>query len=165
MKPVTSTDSPVLSTGNLHDTSYAQFLGAFSAGFSERNCRRPIFETDAKDLWDLYLSEFPEGPERQHVNCIACKRFITQYGGLAYVNDDGTLESAVWRDNSPGFRAMEAAVKRARVTGFWVSSVSVLGKPTTGVWRHLAINLIAQPVSRPGTGDGCPGPRFCRRRE
>lgn len=111
----------------------------------------PVFTTDAdpEALWDAYLDNLPRG-QRQHHTCHACRTFITRFGGLAQIDAEGNLLSAVWDESStpelyqPGIREMIRLVRRARVTGIFLSEKPILGTPITGEWQHFAI-----PTPRP----------------
>lgn len=113
----------------------------------------PLFETDADPaaLWGAYLEGIPED-NRQHYNCHACRRFVQQYGGIALISDDGISSPALWdADEVPEFfrpavAALSDLVRRARVTGVFLSSDRVWGTPRTGEWGHLA-GVQAKPFS------------------
>lgn len=107
------------------------------------SAKGPIFTTDAAGLFDAYLSGFPV-ERRQHYNCHACRRFIERYGNLATIADDGSVQSLLWVDDwipiffGKSFAAMSAAVRRAKVTGVFLSSDNTWGQPRTGEWTHLS---------------------------
>ena len=138
---------PVLSTGNLHDTDYEAFLGRVQARLAasiDPACP-VLFTTDCEDaLWEAYISAFP-AESRQHHNCHACRRFITQFGGLVTILPDGRQESVFWKeedaepDSAPAIAVLARIVRRARVTGVFQSPLATWGTPVTGVWRHLGI--------------------------
>lgn len=95
----------------------------------------PVFTTSAKDLFETYLDNLPPG-RRQHYNCNCCRRFIDRFGGLVTVNADGKTRSAMWHDyvDAPEvFRqfvfAVDADVRRAKVTGVFLSSEATWGTP------------------------------------
>lgn len=106
----------------------------------------PVFTTDAdpESLWDAYLNNLPRG-QRQHHTCHACRHFITRFGGLAQIDTEGNLFSAVWDESSTpelyqsGIREMIRLVRRARVTGIFLSERPILGTPITGEWQHFAV--------------------------
>ncbi len=135
--------------GNADDREYDAFLARVRARFNANidSGKRPLFTTDVGNLWDLYLNTFTDPAERQHHNCNACRHFIERFGGLVVIDTNGLQEPAVWdpKDASEQYRpaldAMHAAVKKARVTGVFLSSEQKLGEAKTGVWRHLAVEL------------------------
>lgn len=103
--------------------------------------RGPLFVTDA-NLIDTYL-ECVHGENQIH-DCYACKRFLTAFGGLAVITEDGYVASAVWAPfDAPAFyrdaaEAMAEKVAKARVVGPFLSAEPVWGTPKTGDWTHFA---------------------------
>lgn len=138
--------------GNHHDGDYDAFLSRVNARFLANcaNGTKPLFTTDAEDLWGLYLGTFADPTERQYHNCHACRQFVERFGALATIGDDGVVATAMWHEDDapqayrPALAAMAKAVRRATVTGVFLSSDTVWGTPETGVWHHLAV--------RPATG-------------
>lgn len=136
-------------TGHYHDGDYDAFLGRVNERFLA-NCdsgKSPLFTTDAEGLWDLYLDSFPDPTERQYHNCHACRQFIERFGALAVIGDDGRVSSAIWNEDDapasyrPALAAMSKAVRRAKVTGVFLSDGPVLGTPETGEWHHFHISV------------------------
>ncbi len=130
------------------DGEYEKFLAANRNQFHDTiNTNGPLlFTTDAKDLFDIFLNEFPAGPIRRNYTCSACKRFTDLYGGLASICDDGLPTSAVWpaEDATPmpfmaPVSAVRKAISKAGVTGVFLSSNTVWGLPVTGPWHHMAV--------------------------
>lgn len=129
---------------------YYEFEEIIKNNFS-RNVSKdtPLFKTDAKDLWDLYLDGIEKNggiDARSHYNCNACKHFIERYGNLVTVNENGELESVIWNTEVPEFfkdsvKAMNKAVKKARIKTVFISDNRVLGIPRTGEWTHLSVQL------------------------
>jgi hypothetical protein len=108
----------------------------------------PMYTTDADGLFEVFLAALP--PERrQHYTCSACRRFVSRYGGLAAIDEHGHHESALWNGHeptldatlAPAIQAMADAVRRATVTGVFVTSAAVLGTPQAGGWRHFAVEV------------------------
>ena len=136
--------------GNADDAEYDAFLARVNARLLANcdNGARPLFTTDAENLWDLYLDSFDsfDSGERQYHTCHACRHFITRFGGLATIGDDGTLTPAIWNEEDaptgykPAVAAMAKAVRRAKVTGVFLSSDATWGTPKTGIWHHLAVH-------------------------
>lgn len=133
-------------TGNRSDVEYDAFLGRINARLLA-NCdhgAQPLFMTDAPPLWPLYLDSFSDPTERQYHNCHACRRFVERFGALATIGKDGQLIPALWTEEDapevyrPALAAMARAIRRADVTGVFLSSEKVWGTPETGVWHHLA---------------------------
>lgn len=135
-------------SGNYEDQGYEKFLGELQKRFTAniKDGAEPLFTTDADPdkLWESYLEVFP--PElRQHYNCHACRHFIKRYAGLVTIDDMGRTKAAIL-DSGLGvyelaIDGMLRIVRKAKVTGIFLSSVPVLGEPVTGVWRHIAVQL------------------------
>jgi membrane protein YqaA with SNARE-associated domain len=118
---------------------------ALRAGMQARFTKGPLFTTDAVGLNEAYLAHFSD-EERQHHNCHACRDFIQTFGGLVWITPDGHTVPAMWQvqDVTAGeycapIAAMQKLVARAKVTGVFLSSLAVWGKPITGAWTHFAI--------------------------
>ena len=123
-----------------------------------------LFTTDVPEglLWQLFLAEIP-ADRRQHYTCRACQRFVDRFGGLVTIAADGQAHPAFWDDSPavPAFfrgatKRMAQAVRRARVTGVFVSSERTWGMPSNGSkkppfeWHHMAVtpplNLVHKSV-------------------
>lgn len=133
--------------GNAQDQEYDEFLFRLNDRFLE-NCGNgslPLFTTDANDLWGIYLNSFTDPDERQYHNCHACRQFIERFGALVTIRDDGITVPAIWHEDDapdaykPAIAAMARLVRKAKVTGVFMSSDRVWGTPETGVWHHLAV--------------------------
>ena len=128
------------------DTDYASFEKLVFARVAAAT--GPLFTTDAEGLADAYLATIPEAC-RQHYNCRACLTFLDKYGGLVAIREDGRIDPALWGtwDGLPlvippffvnAVVALSHKVSRAKVTGVFLSSEEVWGKPRTGEWTHLS---------------------------
>lgn len=104
---------------------------------------------DADTLWNAYLSAFPTAKRQEH-NCHECRRFISNYGHLVVVDNEGVIHSALWDERlveSPLYRKVATKLREC-VTG-WTGKVSCaafldtkrLGNPVTGEWHHFGFNL------------------------
>lgn len=128
--------------GNADDHGYLSYLERVGARFAALPVDATLFETDATGLWEAYLESFPAA-ERQYHACNSCRRFVETYGALVTIAEDGAIEPAFWNteDCNPGEAAPVAAmlklVRRAKVTGPFLTSESIWGQPATGVWRHV----------------------------
>ena len=114
----------------------AAIAGSLSAG--------PLFHTDADQeaLWNAYLGNLQED-RRQHYNCHCCRHFIQRVGGLVTIDADGRQHSALWAFQPPEFfrpavESLHSLVKKAKVTGVFLSADKILGTPRTKDWTHLA---------------------------
>jgi len=138
-----------VAAGNYNDSGYDAFLARFNSRFTSniQNGVVPLFTTDAEGLFQAYLEGFAEGGERQHHTCSACRHFIERYAGLVTIDEKGLTSPAVLNeDDAPeqykaAIAAMARIVRKAKVTGVFLSSERVLGSPVTGVWRHMAVEL------------------------
>ncbi len=105
----------------------------------------PLFETDATGLFPSYLEACADPAERQKRTCSCCQKFIERFGGLATVNDEGLLVSAIWfAEGAPepyrdAVDALQRKVSQASITMPFLSSETVFGKPDKGGWHHFAI--------------------------
>lgn len=133
--------------GNSGDCGYDSFMQRVQDRFLNNcdNGKRPLFTTDVEGLWNMYIETFSDPGERQYHNCNACRHFIERFGSLAIIGEDGRIFSAIWdEDDAPdayrdALKAMSKAVRRAKVTGVFLSSASMWGTPETGEWRHFAV--------------------------
>lgn len=142
-----STDNQRHTTAD--DDGYPEFLDAVRARFTASTASSaPLFTTDAAGLWDAFLDGLPPA-DRQHYTCNACRRFVDRFGSLVIVNDDGSRVSPFWDADVPQFFhastvAISRIVRRAKITGVFVSSEPVYGLPVNaskkppGQWRHLS---------------------------
>ena len=105
----------------------------------------PLFQTNATGLFGIYLNNLP-AEYRQHYNCRACEKFVETCGGLVTINDVGDTKSLLWGNHAfrlPSFFIDSVyntanTVEAAKVTGVFLSSTEVWGKPVTGRWTHLS---------------------------
>lgn len=140
--------------GNHLDAEYAQLLDRVNARFRKNTAKQPVFTTDAVGLWEAYLSAFEDPAEKQFHNCNCCRQFIERFGGLVTIDEQGRTESAIWNEADASdnlfqsFAAMRRLVKRAKVTGVFLSSAPVWGTPETGVWRHLSVTPFSDMIYR-----------------
>ena len=118
---------------------------SIQARFSKVTSGSVLFTTDAEGLWETYLDAFENPHDRQDHNCRCCRHFINKFGGLAVVAENGTLESVLWDvDTAPPMykpvaEKMARAVRKAKITGVFLTSERVWGTPVTGVWTHFSV--------------------------
>lgn len=67
----------------------------FQKNFDDKLKNRPLFvvDLDKDELWNKYLSSFPEGTnplyrERTEHDCSCCRHFIKEIGGTVYVDEE-----------------------------------------------------------------------------
>ncbi|MEP7011311.1 MAG: hypothetical protein ABJC13_13395 [Acidobacteriota bacterium] len=103
----------------------------------------PLFTTDISDLWSLFVESIPEAQRKEYA-CYACRTFVSRYGALATIDENGNLASALWGESSGIFAQatgrLADAVDRARPTGVFFSNLSTWGTPVTEPWEHLAVS-------------------------
>lgn len=131
--------------GNCSDEAYNAFLARFVARFSDViGAGVPLFTTNVEDLYAVYLGSFSEA-QRPHFTCYACKQFLNRFGGLVTIAKDGSTATPLWDEiEAPDFyratfAALSKAVRKAKVTGVFLSSDPVWGTPATGTWTHLHV--------------------------
>lgn len=124
---------------------YEHLLDGIIRSFNEevKEGNEPLFTTDAKDLYELFLDNLPVAA-RQHYNCNACRSFVDHYGGLVRIDGKGTLHPVMWK-YAPAFfdaavHAVSEKVANADVTGMFVTDLKRLGIPKTGPWSHMAVD-------------------------
>lgn len=131
----------------LAERDYLAFLNRLKQRFLQvtDNGQRPVFTTDAGDLVETYLSSFDLPEVRQHHDCHACRDFLRRYGSLVVIDESGRTAPAIWYEDDadalyqPAVAALAKAVRRAKVTGVFMSKESVWGTPQAGGWRHLSL--------------------------
>lgn len=137
--------SPVARSVTDHNKDYKALLKALSATFEHVTAgERNVFTTDASGLYAAYLDNVSS--ERQVHDCHACRRFIESFGGLVTVTPGGETAPVMWDPDAvppfyvPAMAAMAQRVRRAKITGVFLSKESVWGAPRTGPWNHFAVN-------------------------
>jgi hypothetical protein len=108
----------------------------------------PLYHTDAKNLWEIYLSAFGTPEQRQHHTCNTCCHFIERFGDLVLIESDGNVIPAIWPRLASvhplygkPIEALWEAVRKAKVIGVFLSSQQMLGTPETGPWHHFSVRL------------------------
>lgn len=114
---------------------------------------KKLFMTNPnEDLFELFLANIPANA-RQHYTCNACRHFINRFGGLVTLNEDGTMNSAIWDPaNTPKFfvkavAAIRDEVLAAQVTSIFIPESRKLGTPKTGEWTHLHVEVPRQMIN------------------
>ncbi|MEC2524157.1 hypothetical protein P9X78_18350 [Bacillus thuringiensis] len=117
------------------------------------NSGKKLFTTNVDELYEIYLNNLP-AEARQHYTCNACRTFINRFGGLVTIDENGTMNSAMWNEDitprffAPAVSAMKKAVLNSRVNGVFIPDARVLGIPRTGEWTHLSVALPQTLVNR-----------------
>lgn len=99
---------------------YEHLLEGIIRSFNEevRDGKEPLFTTDAKNLYQIFLDNLP-AEARQHYNCNACRSFVDHYGGLVRIDGKGNLHPVMWK-YAPVF--FDAAIHA--IASFLVSAMS-----------------------------------------
>jgi hypothetical protein len=129
------------------DGEYRALLGRVQKRFLRctEEGARPVFLTDAPDLWAVYTGSFSDPARRQYHNCSACRKFIERFGSLAIIEEDGSIRSALWHEEdapneyAPAVAALGKAVRRASITGPFLSRDAAWGTPEAGGRLHFAV--------------------------
>ncbi len=130
--------------GNGYDHEYARFVGRVNARLAANAAKGPLFTTDAAELSAVYLASFVPD-RRQYHDCRACKRFIDRYGSLVVIDEDGRTAPAIWHeDDAPpeelaAWKACAAKVRKAKVTGVYLSADPMWGEACSNGWQHLVV--------------------------
>lgn len=128
---------------------YEELLENIKASFAAKmkdNIKTPLFRTDATGLFDTFLQYIPD-TYKQEYTCRTCQHFVDRFGGLVFIKEDGTTESAIWNvDNIPGMfqepiAQMKEIVESANVQDVFVSDYVNLGTFDTNGFHHFSVNL------------------------
>lgn len=128
---------------------YEELVENIRKTFAEKlkdNIKTPLFRTSVSGLFDTFLQYLPD-TDRQEYTCRACQHFVDRFGGLVFIKEDGTTESAVWNvDNIPGMFQepivqMKTIVESAQVQDVFVSDYVDLGTYDTNGFHHFSAKL------------------------
>lgn len=147
-----ATQAPVSNQRQQSEDDYEQFMKRLQARFdiNTSSGEAPLFTTDASGLFDAYLASFAEA-DRQFHSCYACRRFVELAGGLVIIDPAGRTMPAVWdwedapEHYQPGIAAMAKLVRKANVTGVFLSSEKTWGLRSNAdrkrglTWHHFAL--------------------------
>lgn len=150
-----ATDSMINVPAREND-GYEQLLKSIRDKFAsivDAETKTPVFTTTTTaDLYQLIIDAIPEDA-RQHYNCNACRGFVNRYGGLVVINPEtGEQSPVMWDpDAAPEFfrKAVQTiyhTVKRARVSGEFLTVWRNLGTPVTGPYKHMSVHTPAHLI-------------------
>ena len=130
------------------DVAYEKFLSSFQNHFDivlKKVRHKKLFTTNAEGLWEAFINNIDER-YRQHYACNCCRHFIKNFGGLVFIDEDGTTIPAMWSSDVPElFQASVEAVidivSKATVNGVFVTDKNSLGTAKTGEWSHFHVIL------------------------
>lgn len=109
-----------------------------------------LFTTDTSKLYAAYLNSFSNPAFRQYHNCHCCRQFIERFGGLVVIDSDGDTIPVMWNpEDAPlmykaAVFTLNALVRRAPITGLFITSDTQWGTAQTGPWTHFAIDARRQ---------------------
>ncbi|MFP3813628.1 hypothetical protein SB660_21730, partial [Bacillus sp. SIMBA_005] len=72
---------------------------------------------------------------------------------LVTIDENGIIASAIWDEDitPPFFKAAVSAIKsevlNSKVIGVFIPSSIVLGRPRTGEWNHLSVEVHSEMVN------------------
>lgn len=138
--------------GNQEDQEYEDYLGKINQRVAALIADgRHLFHTNSVNpeaIWGVYLAAYADDKaDMQYHNCSTCRHFIGHYGDLVVINDDGTVQSALWNPDEAPDRYKVAVTRlrdyvlKSEVTGPLVSSELMLGNHKTGEWSHFHLTL------------------------
>ncbi|MES9681864.1 hypothetical protein ABWK22_02865 [Gottfriedia acidiceleris] len=137
-----------------YNDGYPQFETSLQTFFDKAvSGDKPLFTTNVTGLFDVFINNLPEHA-RQHYTCRCCEQFIERFGGLVTINENGTINTAIWDvENAPDFfvhavSAMKVIVNNSKVNGVFIPDARVLGTPKSGSWTHLHVRLPQSMVNR-----------------
>lgn len=122
---------------------------------------------DRDQVWERYLSGFPEGEIRQSNNCNCCKSFLRQWGGVVAIKDNKVI--SIWDDiDSPEEYAESVKNLRKYIHSLPVTDVFVNEFASCGVdsnydikrqvtWTHFHVVLPTRFTVAKDTADSIRG--------
>lgn len=145
------------------DALIAAVQRRFTALVADKHGAAPLFLTDhldtpgtpgTPDLYDAFVAALPAAL-RPIYACAACRGFVRRFGGIVRVTPKGATESALWDPTQvaepyvAAVAALADLVTRAPITGLFLATEAVWGRPRTGAWTHLAVTPPESLVFKP----------------
>jgi hypothetical protein len=145
MNTATTAAPAVVPQGDNYDTFLHDLQARFGAELQAGE--NLLFTTDAEGLFDAYLATIP-AEHRQYYTCSCCRHFVSHFGGLVTIDAQGNKTPLLWGDNVTGIHregvaAMARLVRRAKVTGVFLSSEAAWGQPEAGGFQHMHVTPTA----------------------
>lgn len=120
---------------------------------------KPLFvaSVSGEQLWNAYLSSFPEAVRQSH-NCRTCRKFIQTTGRLVTIDPvTGDRTSALWnekdctlseqtREYRDAFSILRKLVEKCPVEGVFATNYAAHGLSKTGDWLHFSVVFPANAV-------------------
>jgi len=96
-----------------------------------------VVDIDKDDLWEKYLSSFPEGTnkvfrERQEFDCSCCKQFVRNFGNVVTLEDSKLV--SIWdfqtKDSTyqPVVEALSKHVRASKIKDVFVTKEAAFGR-------------------------------------
>lgn len=156
--------SPMPGVAPYVDDGFDEFRARVAANFSDALAAPggALFNTNAANLFHVYLDGSPSLSERKVRDCHACRRFIDVFGGLVTIDHLGHQRSALWSPTDvpmayrDAARSLAGVVSKARVESVFHSSERILGHAVMGVrkddprelWTHFSVAIPPSEVWR-----------------
>lgn len=157
----------------------------FQKNFDDKLKNRPLFvvDLDKDELWNKYLSSFPEGTnplyrERTEHDCSCCRHFIKEIGGTVYVDEELNVHSIFEFDTGsttyqPVMDALSSYVKRHKICDLYLSDMGdkigtaqnreTLEDGSIVTYSHFFVQLPQHLVHKGRATSGTVKSHFCSR--
>lgn len=157
----------------------------FQKNFDDKLKNRPLFvvDLDKDELWDKYLSSFPEGTnplyrKRTEHDCSCCRHFIKEIGGTVYVDEELNVHSIFEFDTGsttyqPVMDALSSYVKQHKICDLYLSDMGdkigtaqnreTLEDGSIVTYSHFFVQLPQHLVHKGRATSGTVKSHFCSR--
>ena len=157
----------------------------FQKNFEDKLKNRPLFvvDLDKDELWDKYLSSFPEGTnplyrERTEHDCSCCRHFIKEIGRTVYVDEELNVHSIFEFDTGsttyqPVMDALGSYVKQHKICDLYLSDMGdkigtaqnreTLEDGSIVTYSHFFVQLPQHLVHKGRATSGTVKSHFCSR--
>lgn len=157
----------------------------FQKNFDDKLKNRPLFvvDLDKDELWNKYLSSFPEGTnplyrERTEHDCSCCRHFIKEIGGTVYVDEELNVHSIFEFDTGsttyqPVMGALSSYVKQHKICDLYLSDMGdkigtaqnreTLEDGSIVTYSHFFVQLPQHLVHKGRATSGTVKSHFCSR--
>jgi hypothetical protein len=154
---------------------FVQFKKAFQENFKRiSKDATHLFEVELNkdELWDLYLSSFPDGTneiyrERREYDCSCCRHFVKNIGNAVVIKDneiktiwDFEIDCSTFQ---PVINALSKFVKSKIISDIWISKFKKIGTDKNfeqlengkvTEWDHFYLELPDKFVDKSGKSEG-----------
>lgn len=133
-------------TPDIDRSSFPEFRNAVRDHFANATAQtKALFRTGAPALFDTFLDNLPAHRRQEH-NCKACQAFLTGYGGVVTIDDEGSTRSPLWEgicvpsDYQAAVDALRHTATTAAVTDVFFAHTQVWGRRSLSEWTHLTVD-------------------------